>query len=79
VTGYITSKFRPPEVVEFAVFAIESNGSAHFPRQAETAGRHQGVLKFGFQSGRVSNLVACPPPAMRAVFQSLMLAVVPRV
>jgi hypothetical protein len=52
-----TSKVRTPEVVEFAVspqvgqastacptseaLAIEGNGSAHFPRQAEIAGRHQ--------------------------------------
>jgi hypothetical protein len=50
-------KCRTPQVVEFAVspqvgqtstacptceaLAIEGNGSAHFPRQAEIAGRHQ--------------------------------------
>ena len=50
-------KFRTPDVVEFAVspqvgqavlacptreaLAIERNGSAHFPRRAEIAGRHQ--------------------------------------
>ena len=48
---------RTPDVVEFVVspqvgqastacptceaLAIEGNGSAHFPRQAEIAGRHQ--------------------------------------
>jgi len=51
------SKRRTPDVVEFAVspqvgqavlacptreaLAIERNGSAHFPRQFEIAGRHQ--------------------------------------
>jgi hypothetical protein len=50
-------KLRTPDVVEFAVspqvgqastacptceaLAIEGNGSAHFPRRAEIAGRHQ--------------------------------------
>jgi hypothetical protein len=57
VTIYARGTFRTPDVVEFAVspqvgqastacptceaLAIERNGSAHFPCQAEIAGRHQ--------------------------------------
>jgi hypothetical protein len=53
----LSRKLRTPDVVEFAVspqvgqavlarptceaLAIERDGSAHFPRQAEIAGRHQ--------------------------------------
>jgi hypothetical protein len=55
----VNQTFRTPDVVEFAVssqvgqavlacptceaLAIERNGSAHFPRQAENAGRDQEV------------------------------------